>query len=96
MREDKKWLFYQNGDPLPEEQVDWYSERPKRKRLDEGRLMTLLEKLEASPWQDAFYDFTQPVIRLKRPKYPSTILTKDYLYIMERVRGSEKAFEGTS
>ncbi len=79
-REVKKWIFRQSGDPLPDEDLDWYSERPKRKRLDEARLMTLLAKLGATPWRDEFYDFRQPATRLTWITPPSTILTENYYY----------------
>lgn len=52
---DKTWTFYENGDPIPEEDINGYRERKKRHRLSEAHMVALLSRLGASPWQEDFY-----------------------------------------
>lgn len=68
-RTDKKWDFFEHGDPLPEEDVEGYRARRKRDRLNEHRMIDLLNRLGADPWSEAFYDLSgQQVFALSRPK----------------------------
>ncbi len=74
-QEDKRWLFFQTGDPLPEENVTLYNAKRKRDRLNESELMKLLARLGASPWSEEFYSLSTQstfVLRLSRP--PATTL----------------------
>lgn len=71
-RTDRHWDFFERGEPLPEEDVDGYRARRKRDRMNERRLMELLGRLNARPWDEAWYALPeQPVYRLERPSPPS-------------------------
>lgn len=54
-REDKRWVFFTSGDPLPEEDLEAYGARRKRDRLNEEKISKLLSRLGASPWLETFY-----------------------------------------
>jgi len=54
-QEDKRWLFYELGEALPEEDRIPYRARRKRDRFNEAILSKLLARLGASPWAEAFY-----------------------------------------
>lgn len=71
IRQDRRWLFEQAGEPLPEEDVSSYLARRTQDRLDEVRLMKLLAKLGADPWSGSFYAVpAEPVFLLSRPLPP--------------------------
>lgn len=86
-REDRRWIFRESGEPLPEEDMEAYARRLKRERLNEERMTALLARLGAAPWQDDFYDFSQKAVVIRRINYPSAILTVDFEYIKRRTRG---------
>lgn len=66
---DKRWDFFEQGDPLPEEDLDGYRAKRKRDRLNERRVMELLARLGADPWNEAFYALPeQKVFSLSRPQ----------------------------
>lgn len=54
-REDKRWLFEQIGQPLPEEDTSAYGAKQKKDRLNESGMLALLERLGAKPWNEEFY-----------------------------------------
>ncbi|MFP8780834.1 hypothetical protein [Hydrogenophaga sp. RWCD_12] len=73
-RQDTGWTFYEGGVPLPEEDIQVYEARRKRDRLNERVLLSLIERLGAQPWNEAFYDLpSQKCYVLRRASYPSTI-----------------------
>lgn len=77
-QEDKRWLFSQSGEPLPEEDVAGYATRRKRDRLNEERMSQLLARLGAFPWQEQFYALPQiKAFVLRRIDAPSTITRKE-------------------
>jgi len=53
----KRWHFEQHGEPLAEEDSSLYSLKRKRERMNEESLMWLLDKLDARPWREDYYDF---------------------------------------
>lgn len=82
-REDDRWLFHQQGAPLPEEDTSAYGARRKRDRLNEAVLLSLLGRLGAHPWNEAFYDFTsQECFVLRRTSYPATIVSRPARYVI--------------
>jgi hypothetical protein len=69
--EGPRWRFYETGATLPEEDVAGYSARKIRDRLNEGRVASLLARLGAEPWQEAFYALPEKrvfVVRRTLPK----------------------------
>ena len=52
---DRRWDFFERGNPLPEEDLAGYGARRKRDRLNERRLIELLARFGAEPWNEAFY-----------------------------------------
>lgn len=52
---DRKWGFFEEGEALPEEDLDGYRARRKRDRLNERRVIELLSRLGAAPWEESFY-----------------------------------------
>jgi hypothetical protein len=73
-RTDSRWDFFETGPPLPEEDLDGYRVRRTRDRLNERRVMELLGRLDARPWEEAWYAVPErPVYRLERPLPPSGI-----------------------
>jgi hypothetical protein len=71
-RTDRRWDFFELGEPLPEEDVDGYRAPRKRDRMNERRLMELLARLGARPWDEAWYALPgQRVFRLERPTPPA-------------------------
>jgi len=65
---DKRWDFFEQGEPLPEEDIEGYSARRKRDRLNEKRVIELLARLDAHPWDERFYALSkQKVFCLSRP-----------------------------
>jgi hypothetical protein len=72
---DKSWDFSQMGEPLSEEDVEGYKARRKRDRLNEERVVALLARLEATPWQDQFYALPESqTFVLRRENPPATVL----------------------
>jgi hypothetical protein len=59
-----RWSFLQNGDPLPEEDLERYKAKRKRDRLNEEGLMQLLDRLGIQPWREATYDFQTMCFRM--------------------------------
>jgi hypothetical protein len=73
-RQDDRWSFHEQGAPLPEEDLRAYESRRKRDRLNERILLSLIERLGANPWDEAFYDLpSQKCYVLQRKSYPSAI-----------------------
>jgi len=66
-----RWHFAQHGGPLHQEDVQRYSAKRKRDRMNEEGLMTLLERLGIQPWRESTYDFSHQCFRevdlLERP-----------------------------
>lgn len=70
-QEDKRWLFFELGQPLPEEAASAYLARRKRDRLNETLVAQLLARLGASPWSEEFYAIPdQPCFVLRRVDVP--------------------------
>lgn len=67
-QEDDRWHFHQGGEPLPEEDVAGYAAVRVRDRLNEARLMELLGRLGAEPWNEAAYAFPGRVALITRPR----------------------------
>jgi hypothetical protein len=76
-KNDERWEFHANGDPLPEEDVHSYSLRLKPDRLNELRMLALLSKMGARPWDSSFYQFGE-AFKIERISYPSTISGKSF------------------
>lgn len=72
-QEDSRWTFFQSGEPLPEEDVPGYEARKKSDRLNETRVMELLNRLGARPWREDFYDLPGRIFVMERLDMPSTI-----------------------
>ena len=85
-REDRRWLFHESGTPLSEEDVDGYKARLKRKRLNEHRMVELLGRLQARPWDESFYDTGSGsrYFRMRRLEYPATITERDRQSVLTR------------
>lgn len=66
-QEDRRWRFFEMGDPLPEEDVEGYAARRIRDRLNETRLAALLRRLGAEPWNEDSYAFPGKVAMISRP-----------------------------
>lgn len=76
-REDRRWLFQQSGDPLPEEDVRSYGARRTRDRLDEALMAQFLGRLGASPWSEGFYAVPgQRTFTLRRARVPANIIRR--------------------
>jgi hypothetical protein len=45
-----RWSLRQDGEPLPEEDLERYDAKRKRDRLNEERFMALLGRLGVQPW----------------------------------------------
>ena len=74
IRQDRRWLFVESGEPIPEEDTQAYSARRKHERLGEASLMDLLLRLGAAPWTAAFYSVPgRPVFLLFRGLPPAAI-----------------------
>lgn len=73
-QEDRRWLFHQSGEPLPEEDVTKYAARLKKDRLNEGLMVELLGRLGASPWDETFYSMSRErCYSLRRLNPPPTV-----------------------
>jgi hypothetical protein len=64
---DKRWQFFEEGVPLPEEDLAGYQVRKKRDRLNEKRMYELLGRLQARPWDEDFYLLPGRVGLISRP-----------------------------
>lgn len=70
---DKRWDFFEVGQPLPEEDIQQYAARRKRDRLNEEAVSRLLSSLGAFPWSEAFYALPGRCFVIRRSSAPSTI-----------------------
>jgi hypothetical protein len=87
MQEDKRWLFFQSGPPLPEEDVGGYEVRRKRDRLNEARVAELLARLGASPWSEEFYALPEKrCFVLRRVQAPPSAIHKRPSEVLSRGR----------
>lgn len=86
-QEDSRWLFHQDGEPLPEEDTARYGERIKRKRMNEAVMMQFLDRLGARPWEDAFYDFSAPCFRVVRVDVPKAVSFRSPAEVLARRGG---------
>jgi hypothetical protein len=85
-QEDARWNFFATGDPIPEENVEAYSARRKRDRLNEELMTQFLNRLGASPWSEDFYAFSEhPCYRLQRLAPPSTVLKRTPSQVLGKV-----------
>lgn len=92
-RTDRRWDFFERGEPLPEEDVDGYRARRKRDRLNERRVMELLDRLDARPWDEAWYALPeQPVFRLERPS-PPTAQRREPVDVITGAHGPDRGRE---
>lgn len=86
-RDGSSWYFHQRGEPLPGEPVAAYSNRIKRKRMNERLLMEFFATLGAAPWREAFYDVPNAkCFRLWRPSFPGTIQTRPTAEVVTGVK----------
>lgn len=76
-KNEERWEFHAAGEPLAEEDVQAYSARRKRDRLQEQGMLKLLDRLGAQPWQDAFY-LPGEAFRIDREDYPNTVSRKTF------------------
>lgn len=73
-REDSRWLFHESGLPLPEEDTSAYGAKRKKERLNESVMLALLERLQARPWDEAFYDIgARKCFVMRRLSFPASI-----------------------
>ena len=86
-KEGSIWKFFQKGEPLKNENVDLYTNRIKKKRLNENIMIDLLIKLGANPWSESFYDYSKKICLIERTKYPNTISKKK----IKEIVGSQEA-----
>jgi hypothetical protein len=74
-QEDRRWTFYESGEPLAQEDIEGYRDARKRDRLNERRMADLLERFGARPWQEDFYAVSEaPSFVLLRESAPATLL----------------------
>ena len=79
IQEDKRWIFYESGQPLPEEDIQAYTLSRKRARLNETGMAALLSRLGASPWVEQFYALPEiQAFVLRRENPPSTIIRRSF------------------
>lgn len=76
MQEDGRWAFTESGEQLVEEDVQLYTARRKRDRLNEDRLLQLLARLGALPWSEQFYALPKHCYVIRRSAAPSTIIKR--------------------
>lgn len=73
-RTDGRWDWYAHGEPLPEEDIDGYRAKRARDRLDERRMLELLRRLDARPWNEDWYALPERQVRiLSRPVPPRAL-----------------------
>jgi hypothetical protein len=76
-QEDKRWIFFEDGTPLPEEDLAAYGAKRKRDRFNETLMSRLLLRLGASPWSEDFYALPeQPSFVVRRPRPPASVLRR--------------------
>ena len=76
-QEDKRWLFHETGQPLPEEHLASYGARRKRDRLNEALVAQLLGRLGAFPWSEDFYAVPgEPCFVLQRVQAPESVIRR--------------------
>ena len=76
-QQDKRWHFFASGEPLPEEDLETYTARRKRDRLNEDKMSRFLSRLGAAPWLEEFYAVpTTPAFVLYRKEAPSTVIRR--------------------
>lgn len=68
---DKRWDFFEHGEALAQEDIAGYSVTKKRDRLNERRIVELLGRLGAHPWDAAFYSFPGDAFTISRPVPPA-------------------------
>lgn len=86
-RDGSAWTFHQSGEPLRGEPIAAYSNRIKRKRLNERLLMEFFATLGAAPWREAFYDVPNAKsFRLWRPSFPDTIKSRPTAQVVTGVK----------
>jgi hypothetical protein len=74
---DGRWSFDAIGERLPEEDLATYGARRVRDRLNEAAIASLLARLGAAPWDEAFYALGRhDVFVLRRPAAPATVLRR--------------------
>jgi hypothetical protein len=73
---DRRWDFFESGIPIQEEDVAGYTVRKKRERLNERRVMELLSRLGAEPWNETFYALPGEIFTLTRPSPPTMLQRK--------------------
>lgn len=84
-QEDTRWLFRAAGTPLAEEQVEAYTARRKRDRLDERGMVALLRRLGADPWQEQFYALPEhPILVVRRLAPPATVIARPREAVLRR------------
>ncbi len=86
-QQERRWHYYEGGEPLPEEDLKGYEARRKRDRLNEERMASLLSSLGATPWQEEFYAI--PPARtfvLRRPDLPPTVSDRSVAQVLGRNR----------
>jgi hypothetical protein len=76
-KNDERWEFRTEGQPLPEEELAAYTVRRKRDRLDERGMINLLARFGARPWDDECY-VAGKASRIERVAYPNTIDQKRF------------------
>jgi hypothetical protein len=76
-QEDRGWLFHESGPTLAEEDIEAYTRRRKRDRLDERGIAQLLGRLGAFPWSERFYATGErQCFLLRRSHAPPTIIRR--------------------
>jgi hypothetical protein len=73
-QEDARWLFYQSGVPMQEEDKAGYEARRMKDRLNEERIAGFLNRLGARPWEEDFYALPeQKCLVIIRENPPQTV-----------------------
>lgn len=84
-QEDRRWHFFESGDPLVEEDVEGYRVKRTRDRLNEARVAELLAALGARPWHEDYYALeSTPAFVLERSNAPATILRRQRADVLRR------------
>ena len=77
-KEDDRWLFFEAGPPLPQEDIQGYSATRKKDRLNEQRVLRLLADLGATPWDEQFYDIPQvATCVIQRNDIPRAVIRRE-------------------
>jgi hypothetical protein len=74
IQEDRRWIFFQSGQPRPEEDVRRYERRKIRERWNSEALLSLLGRIGIRPWSEDYYDFSVPLLHLERREAPPSII----------------------